>query len=362
MTRIRAAVCRAFGEPLSVEEVELREPGEGEVGVRIAACAICHSDVAFLDGVWGGELPAVYGHEAAGVVEELGDGCDGLARGDHVVVTLVRACGRCAMCVRGLPAQCVERAAFPLSVDSPLRGSDGSPITQGLKTAAFAERVTVHASQAVAIDADIPLDVAALLACGVLTGVGAVVNTAGVEPGATVGVIGTGGVGLNSVQGAALADARIVVAIDLVPAKLDAARTFGATHGVEATGDVAEEVRRLTDGRGLDYVVVTAGSASAVELALEIVADAGAVVLVGMPGGATVAIDPEVVADRSLRILGSKLGDARPQADIPMLVDLYLNGHLKLGELVSGRFPLEEINDAIAHARSGEALRPVVVV
>ena len=340
---MRAAVCRAFGEPLVIEELELRAPSTGEVSVELAACAICHSDIAFMRGAWGGDLPAVYGHEAAGVVAEVGPAVDGVAPGDHVVVTLVRSCGRCAQCLRGLPALCES----PPAHESPLRTSDGEPVHQGLRTAAFAERVTVDSSQVVPIPGDVPLEAASLLACGVLTGVGAVLNTARVEPGANVAVIGTGGVGLNVVQGAALAGAAAIVAIDLREDKIAAAAGFGAT------GDGARE---------LDYVFVTAAAPEAIEQGMSLLRRGGTLVLIGIPpDGVTVQLDPLAIADRSLRILGSKMGDAVPQRDIPTFVELYRQGRLKLDELISGRWPLEQINEAVASAERGEALRPVIV-
>jgi len=355
--RIEAAVCRSFTEPLAIEEVELRVPDADEVRVRIAACAVCHSDLTYLRGAWGGRLPAVYGHEAAGVVEDVGADVAEVEPGDHVVVTLIRFCGRCPMCRRGLPVFC-ERPPTP---SSPLTSLDGEEVHQGLRTAAFAECVTVHSSQVVPVPDDIPLESAALLACGVLTGVGAVLNTAAVEAGSTVGVVGAGGVGLNAVQGAAVAGAALVVGIDLVESKLRAARAFGATDVVNAREqDVADAVLGLTGGRGLDYVFVTAASAAAVEQGLELVGKAGTVVLVGMPAGATVAIQPEKIADRGVRIIGSKMGSARPHVDIPGLVELYRRGSLKLDELVSGRYALADVNDAVAAAQAGDALRPVV--
>ena len=346
---MRAAVCRSFSTPLRVEEVSLRAPRANEVGVRVAACGVCHSDVAYLRGVWGGPLPAVYGHEAAGVVEAVGEGVDGLRPGDHVVLTLIRFCGRCRMCLRGLPALCEA----PPEVEPVLEAPGGEVVAQGVRTAAFAERVTVHASQAIGIPPDVPLESAALIGCGVLTGVGAVLRSGGVEACASVGVIGTGGVGLNALQGAVLAGAARIVAIDLVDAKLEAALEFGATETVNAARD---QVTGL-----LDCVVVTAGSAVAVEQALKLVGTAGTVVLVGMPGGATATIDPEAVADRGLRIVGSKVGSARPQLDVPALIELYRRGRLELDRLVSHRFALDEVNDAIAVAERGEALRAVVL-
>lgn len=357
---MRAAVCTAFGQPLVIEEVVLDPPGPGEIEVEVAACAICHSDILYAEGAWNGKLPAVYGHEAAGVVRAVGPGVVGLRPGDHVVVTLIRSCGHCGSCIQGSLVTC--ETGFPLDARSPLRRIDGEPLLQGLRTAAFAERVVVEQSQAVAIPRSLPLDVASLLACGVITGFGAVVNTAAVRPGATVVVIGAGGVGLNAVQGAAISGARRVIALDVVEAKLEAARRFGATHGLRATGtDVVEEVRALTGGRGADHVLVTVGSRPACLLGLRMTAPAGTLVLVGMPpSGVMLDFDISDMAGNGLRILGSKMGGARIRRDIPMLVDLYQQGRLKLDELISGRYPLERINEAMESARSGAALRNVI--
>jgi S-(hydroxymethyl)glutathione dehydrogenase/alcohol dehydrogenase len=362
VTAIHAAVCRSFGRPLRLETLELREPGPGEVQVQVAACAICHTDLTLVSGAWGGELPAVYGHEAAGVVEAIGPAVVGVSAGDHVVVTLVRSCGRCVRCLGGEPALCLSRGEFVLSREPPLRNGEGARVAQGLRTAGFAERVLVHESQVVPIRRDFPLESASLLGCGVVTGVGAVLNNARLQAGGTLAVIGTGGVGLNSVQGGVLAAARTIVAVDLDEEKLRAAREFGATDTLDARRqDLAAAVGELTDGHGLDTVVVTAGSAPAVEQALTLVGDGGAVVLVGMPAGATATIDPDTIADRGLRILGSKVGAVRPHVDIPALVALYRQGRLKLDELISARFSLAEINEAIALADGGATRRVVVV-
>src|SRR5208337_4599327 len=256
--KTRAAVCRAFGEPLSIETIELAEPGPGEVLVRMAACAICHSDIFYMDGAWGGELPAVYGHEAAGVVEAVGPGVTRLKAGDHVVATLIRNCGFCPACAEGAPVFCEE--VFPLDKQSPLHDGTGKPVVHGLGTGAFAEHIVVDASQAVAIPKDIKLDSAALIACGVLTGIGAVVNTANAKAGSSAVVIGCGGVGLNSIQGARLAGCTPIIAVDVEPGKLEAARKFGATETINArTENVAERVAELTGGRKADWVFVTVG-------------------------------------------------------------------------------------------------------
>lgn len=356
-----AAVCRAFGAPLVIEEVALARPGPGEVEVRLAACAICHSDIHFMEGAWGGDLPAVYGHEASGVVAAVGAGVAGVAPGDHVVVTLIRSCGGCWYCARGEPVAC--EAEFPLDRRSPLRDASGAALHQGMRTGAFAERVVVERSQVVRIDADIPLDVASLLACGVITGVGAVVNTAAVPPGSSVAVIGCGGVGLNTVQGARIVGAERIIALDPVAEKRQAALAFGATEVLDPlAGDAGPAVRALTGGRGADFVFVTVGSKAAIEQGLGLLRRGGSLVITGMPAtGVTVDLDPTVLAACGQRVLGSKMGSARIGVDIPWLVSLYRQRRLELDTLVSGRYPLARINDAIASSRSGRALRNVIV-
>ena len=359
---MRAAVCRAFGAPLVLEELELAAPEGDEVRVRIAACAVCHSDIHYAEGAWGGALPAVYGHEAAGVVAEVGAGVSTVVPGDHVIVTLIRFCGSCFFCAAGQPALC--ETPFPRDQRSPLTARDGTPVAAAMRMGAFAEEVVVHASQAIPIPHDVPFDSAALVACAVLTGVGAVVNTAAVRPGQSVVVIGTGGVGLNAVQGAAGANAAPIVAIDLVEDKLAVARAFGATHTINPAGeDAVAAVAALTEGRRADHVFVTVGARSAIEQGARLVRRGGTLVVLGMPAdGVTAAYDPTWLADGSQRIVGSKLGDARPAVDVPRLVARYRERALKLDELISGRFPLAEINTAIASANRGDALRNVVVM
>jgi len=356
--RIRAAVTHEFGGEMTIEQLDVRPAGPDEVGVRVTACAICHSDISYMNGAWGGHLPAVFGHEVAGVVDELGAGVDDVSLGDTVAVTLVRWCGRCPTCAAGLPALCQNRSRLSDLSRSPLT-LDGAAVHQGLRCAGFAERVVVHTSQVVRVPAELPAEQTALLACGVITGVGAVLHTAAMPTGATTAVVGLGGVGLNAVQGSVLAGASLVLGVDPVAGKRQFATTLGATHTAEPA-DAVERALELTGGRGLDLVVVTAPSASAVEDAVSMLADAGTAVLVGLPSGATVSLDPETIAERGLRIAGSKVGSARPHADVPHLASLALAGRLRLEPLVSHRFRLDEINDAIAAARSGEALRVVV--
>ena len=359
MRAVKAAVCHTFGEPLVVEDVSLPAPGPNKIRVELAACAICHSDIAYAAGVWDGSLPAVYGHEASGRVAEIGENVDELSVGDHVVVTLIRSCGQCRYCRRGYEVAC--SATFP--ENQPLRNSDGQPIYPAMQTGAFAEEVVVHQSQLVAIDKRIPLDAAALLGCGVITGVGSVTNVAQVQPGWNVVVVGTGGVGLNVVQGAVLGGAATTVAVDLSDDKLAAARMFGATHTVNpSTEDVTEAVSAASAGEMADAVFVTVPSKAPIEEAPALLAPAGAVVLVGLPAtGVMTEIDPLTLADQSQRVLGSKLGAARISVDIPKLVELYEEGRLKLDELITGRYPLDEINEAIASVERGEALRHLIV-
>ncbi len=358
---MKAAVCREFGKPLTVEDIEISPPGPGEVKVKVAACAVCHSDIFYAEGAWGGVLPAVYGHEAAGIVQSVGAGVRNVRPGDHVVVTLVRSCGGCPCCMQGYYGSC--EATFALDEQTPLRAADGTEIVHGLRTGAFAEYAVVESSQAVAIDKNVPMASAAVLACGVITGLGAVVNTAKVRVGSSVVVTGTGGVGLNAVQGAVLAGASKVIAIDLADDKLAAARRFGAGYGVNpGTEKVLDRVKDLTGGRGADYVFVTVGAKRAFDQAYAMLAPGGAVVLVGMPAvGVMSEFDILTMANDSKRILGSKMGSSNIHVDIPNLVSLYQQGKLKLDELITGRYRLDEINEAFASVNRGEALRNVIV-
>ena len=358
--KIKAAVCHQFGQPLVIEEVDLADPQAGEVRVAIKACAVCHSDITYADGGWGGDLPIVFGHEAAGIVTDVGPGVTRAQVGDHVVVTLIRACGDCFYCVQGNQTQC--ETIFNLHRHSPL-SKDGKPIGHGLRTAAFAEYVVVDQSQIMPIPETVPLDSASLLACGVITGLGAVTNTAAIPAGASVVVIGTGGVGLNSVQGAALSGAYPLIAIDLNDNKLEAAQEFGATHTINPMReDGVERVKALTAGRGVDFAFVAVGNAKVMEGALNYVRPGGALVIVGMPPeDHPVSVDYLNMAGAGQRILGSKMGSAVLPTDIPKLIDLYLSGRLKLDELITRRYALEEINEAIADVKAGNALRNVIV-
>lgn len=359
MTKIRAAVAHEFGQPLTIETVNLRAPDATEVEVTLEACAVCHSDISFMGGGWGGKLPAVYGHEAAGRVSAVGVAVNGYAVGDTVIVTLIRACGDCIPCSSGKPVICTT----PVNPDGPITTADGSPIAQAMACGAFAERVVVDPSQLAHIPADMSMEAACLLSCGVITGVGAVVNTAGLRPGQTAVIIGAGGVGLNAIQGARIAGASKIIAIDMLEEKLEAAMEFGATHGVLASADKPwRTVRKITGGRMADAVIVTVGAIPAYEDAPRYLATGGRVIMVGMPhSGAKAAYEPVMMAATGQGMIGTKMGDVVLKRDIPWMIDLYQQGRLKLDELISGRWTLDQINEAIDDTRTGAARRNVVL-
>ena len=358
---MKAAVCRTFGAPLAIEHINLRLPGPGEVHVRLDACAICHSDITYIDGGWGGELPTVFGHEAAGIIQGIGEDVKGLCCGSPVLVTLLRSCGDCFFCGQRQESLCETR--FSLDESSPLTDQQGNPVGHGLRTGAFTEEVVVHASQVVEIPPDLPMESAALLSCGVITGVGAVKNVAAVPAGACVATIGIGGVGINCVQGASLSNARLNIAIDLSKDKLQVGPRFGATHVIDPVAeDAPGVVRRLTEGRGVDYVFVAAGSRAAIEQSVQLIRRGGMVVLVGMTAeGVKAEFETLDLSNDAIHVVGSKMGSTRLHSDIPVLVEHYRNGRLKLDELVSNRYPLEGINEAIAEVKTGAVLRNVIM-
>ncbi|WP_439122387.1 Zn-dependent alcohol dehydrogenase [Marivita sp.] len=358
MTRIKAAVCTEFGQPLSLEELTLRAPGAGEIEVTLEAVAICHSDIHFAEGAWGGDLPAVYGHEAAGRVSAIGTGVRDLVEGQRVVVTLIKACGTCPNCSSGKPTICETPGAGA----SPITREDGTAVVQAMNCGAFAERVVVDQSQVVPLPDDMPPEAVALMACGVITGVGAVVNAGQLRAGEDVVVIGAGGVGLNAIQGARIAGARRIVAVDVTEEKLETAKAFGATDGVLATGKAPwKEVMRIL-GRGADLVAVTVGAIPAYNHAPRYLGWGGRMVMIGMPhSGAMAEYEPVVLAYMAQGMVGSKMGDVVIRRDIPWLADLYRQGRLKLDELVSGRWSLDQINEAIADTKAGGAKRNVIL-
>ena len=362
MRQARAAVCHAFGEPLSIEGIELDDPHAGEVLVRLAATSICGSDVHIIKGewTWSATLPLVAGHESAGVVEAVGSAVPNVSQGDRVVLSLLRSCGICRACREGLPWICT--GSFDQDAPGRVRLAAGGPVTRGLGTGGFAELALVHHTQVVRVPDELPLDRAALLACGVITGFGAAVNRARVRPGESVVVIGAGGVGLNAVQGASACGANPIVAVDVSEEKLRLSLQFGATHAMLATAsDLARLVRATTDG-GADHVLVAVGSQTAARSAFDMLGPRGKLVIVGIPSSGTtmtLPIDRFTFDERT--VTGTSMGSTRLSSDVPMLAELYLKGRLELDKLITNRYPLEAINEAMSDFAAGHSIRNVIV-
>lgn len=364
---MKAVVFRDPRSPIEFVDVDLAPPRAGEVRVRIAAAGVCHSDLHVKRGEWDAAAPLVMGHEGSGVVTELGEGVTTLAVGDHVVLSWVPPCGECRYCRAGHEARCqkVATVVAPLGVlfDGTSRLSrDGEQLHHYLGVSSIAEEVVVPASGAVKVRDDAPLDVIAVVGCAVATGVGAVLNTAAVEPGSTVAVIGCGGVGLNVVQGARLAGAERIVAIDVRPEKTQMALQFGATDRIDASqGDAVAQLRDLIPD-GVDYAFDAIGRTSTTEQSIQMLGLGGAAVIVGLPPtGARASFEPLVLAEADQRILGSNYGSVRPSIDVPALVDRYMDGQLKIDPLISGRRPLSEAAAALDDLDGGSALRTLLI-
>jgi S-(hydroxymethyl)glutathione dehydrogenase/alcohol dehydrogenase len=357
---MKAAVCYEFGKPLVVEEIEIEPPQKGEVKVRISATAICHSDIHLIKGEFPGiQLPVVPGHESSGYVTEVGEGVTSVKPGDAVCVMLLSPCGKCHYCITGHPHLCTTR--YALDTERRMRNKRGQRIGMSMKGAGNSEYAIVAETQVVVIPSDMPMDSASLLSCGFTTGFGAVVNRAQVKPYSSVVVIGTGGVGLSSVQGAVFSGAYPIIAVDILDNKLKAAKTFGATHTVNSRSqDAIEAIQQLTFGRGADYVFMTVGSAEALKQSLAMIGQRGTVVIVGVVSE-PVPLLPSEFSLFEKALIGTKGGSINPGADIPQLIALYKAGRIKLDEMITGRYPLEQINEAIASVERGEALRNVIV-
>jgi Zn-dependent alcohol dehydrogenase len=362
---MRASVLFEQRKPLSVEEVELESPRAGEVRVRMVASGVCHSCLHAADGSWKGvPVPIVLGDEGAGVVEQVGPGVDSLVAGDGVILSWAPTCGRCHYCVIGRPNLCERRqSGRGVLPDGTTRMAlAGRPVYHYGHVATYASQTVVHESCAIRIDKNMPLDRAALIGCSVMTGVGAVINTAAVPPGASMAVFGAGGVGLNVVQGGALVAAHPIIAVDVKTAKLEHAQALGASHAIDATReDPVAAIRRLTR-LGADYTFVAVGDTRAVSQALEALAPGGTCVLIGVPEtGATVPLDvrPVVTAERMIR--GCSYGSARTREDLPRLVGLYLAGKLKVDQLITRRYGLDEANEAFRALAAGELARGLIV-
>ncbi|MCM8824233.1 MAG: Zn-dependent alcohol dehydrogenase [Candidatus Omnitrophica bacterium] len=360
---MKAAICYEFGNPLVIEDVKIDPPQKGEVKVKVVATAICHSDIHFIKGDWGGKVPLIAGHETSGIVEEVGEGVDSIKVGDKVVVSLLRSCGRCRYCIKGLLYLC--EGEFLLDRGTRLHTKDGKDIYQGLWVGGFAEYVVVHQSQVVKIIEEVPLDVSALLGCGVITGVGAVLNTAKVEPGKSVAVIGVGGVGLNVIQGAKLVNAYPIVAMDILDKKLERSRDFGATHtiNINSTGNLNKEIKDINSGYGVDYVFITVGNSESIIKGCEIVDKGGKIIIVGIPKLTTqVALNILPIVKGEHKFIGSWVGSTCLKIDVPKLIKLYQRGNLKLDELITHRYSLSQINDAIKEVEEGDIIRNLIVL
>ncbi|MFE5024492.1 Zn-dependent alcohol dehydrogenase [Streptomyces sp. NPDC056656] len=335
-----------------VDDLEIRDPGPGEVLVDVAAAGLCHSDLSVIDGTIPFPAPVVLGHEGAGVVEAVGAGVTHVAPGDHVALSTLANCGACADCDRGRPTMCRKAIGMPTQPFS--RG--GTPLYQFAANSSFAERTVVKAVQAVPIPADIPLTSAALMGCGVLTGVGAVLNRARVDQGDTVAVIGTGGIGLNVLQGARIAGASRIVAVDANPDKEAVARQFGATDFLTSAAGVRDVLPH-----GADHVFECVGRVELVRQAVDLLDRHGQAVLLGMPGADAEAsfVVASLFLDKS--ILGCRYGSSRPQRDVRLYADLYRQGRLLLDELVTQTYPVEDFAKAAQDARQGRVARGVLV-
>lgn len=357
---MKAAVCYEFGQPLSVEEINLDPPQKNEVKVKVAATAICHSDIHDFKGELPGKTPFVGGHETAGYVDSLGEGVTAFKPGDPVVVTLLKSCGKCYFCRTGSPHLCEYQ--WPMG-DTRLSNKQGVKLVAKGGIAGFAEYVVVHESQLVKIPQNMPLDRAALLACGVITGFGVVVNRAQVKPLHSVLVMGVGGVGMNAIQGAALSGARPIIAVDVVESKLQAALKFGATDIVNAKRDDAvDAVKKLTSGRGVEHAFVTVGSVPALKQAFQMTGPRGTTYVVGLPPVKDMlSMLPMEFIRFEKSISGGFMGSTNIQVDIPRLIALYQEGTLKLDEMISGHYPLEKINKAVEASEKGADLRNVIM-
>jgi len=364
---VKAVVFSGVDHPIEIQDVDLASPGPKEVRVKIAAAGVCHSDLHVRRGEWVLPTPLVMGHEGSGVVAQVGGEVTTLAVGDHVVLSWVPSCGVCRYCRAGKEARCQNAATVvaPGGVlqDGTSRLSRGGQIVHHyLGVSSFAQEAVVPETGAIKIRDDAPLETMALVGCAVATGVGAVTNTANVEPGATVAVIGCGGVGLSVVQGARLIGAERIVAIDIRPEKTALAMTLGATDRLDVgAGGAVEALRELLPG-GADYVFDAIGLTMTTEQAIQMLGLGGAAVIVGLPpSGARASFEPLALAEADQRILGSNYGSVRPAVDIPRLVDLYMSGDLLLDQMVSDRRPLEDASRSLDDLEHGNALRTLLI-
>ncbi len=363
---MKAAVLYAVGEPLQIEELAIQNPQAGEVMVRVVAGGVCHSDLHVIHGDLPAPLPVVLGHEGAGVVEKVGEGVRDLAPGDHVLLLWRASCGNCIHCLGGRPALCELGAGIRWSghlLDGTSRFTKGdAEIRHFAGVSSFGELTVLPQEGVVKIDPTVPLEKAAIVGCAVMTGVGAVINTARVQPGETIAVIGCGGVGLNVIQGAALVGAEKIIAIDVLDNKLEYARQLGATHPVNARQvDPIAAVKEITGGLGADYAFEVIGNPRTIQQGYQLIRRGGTLVVVGVsPTGVEVSFPAASIMLDEKTIRGSLYGSCRPKLDAPRLLNLYKAGKLKLDELISREYPLHQINEAFAALANGEVARSIV--
>ena len=366
MRKAKAVVCRELDRPVKVEVIEVESPRRNEVMIKLAACGVCHSDLSATNGTIAFPLPLVLGHEGAGVVVEVGEGVAELNAGDHVVSSFVSMCGRCRYCVIGRPELCDQAAkALYTLPDGSVRTRDaaGQPLNVFSACGVMAEYATLHVDNVVKIRDDMPLDRAALVSCGVMTGVGAVFNTARVAPGALVAVFGVGGVGLNVVQGCAIAGAGTIVAIDTQDNKLEMARSFGATHVLNAKSEenLVKSLKKLTGG-GPDYAFECIGLGSVVADAYRSLRKGGTVVVIGVARGEdTTSVRTASLTFEEKTLTGSYFGAGRPRVDFPKLIDMYRTGTLKLDELITRTYRIDQAPQAFDDLVAGRNARGVIV-
>ena len=359
---MKAAVFHGPKLPLSIEDVELDKPQDREVLIKTVASGVCHSDLHFVDGFYPYPAPAVLGHEAAGIIEEVGRQVTYVKPGDHVICCLSVFCGNCESCMSGHPNRCSNKQATQRDPkDKPRISQKGKLVNQFLDISSYCEKMLLHENAVVKIREDLPLDRAALIGCGVTTGVGAVLNTAKIEPGSTVAVFGAGGVGLAAIQGARIAGARKIIAIDMFEGKLAMAKRLGATDTVDASSsDPVDEIRKLTGG-GVDYSFEAIGLKKVAEQAFNALKPGGTATVIGMiPVGQKVEMDGYMfLTERKLQ--GSNMGSNRFRIDMPRYIDFYMQGRLKLDEMISRRGKLEDVNEAFRAMKAGEVARTVLM-
>ena len=358
---MKAAVLREVNRPMDVEDIQVSKPRPHEVLVRTAAAGVCHSDLHFYNGTYPFNLPVVLGHESAGIVEQVGSDVTYVKPGDHVITCLSVFCGQCEYCLGGRMSLCQEPAVRRARDDEPRLSKGGTLIQQFAQLSSFAEQMLVHEHAIVKVRPDMPLDRAALIGCGVMTGMGAVMRTAKVEPGATVAVIGCGGIGLSCINGAAIAGAGRIIAVDMVPSKLELARKFGATDVVNAKEkNVVGEVIEMTGG-GVQYSFEAIGLKATAEQAFQMLRRGGTATVIGMiPPGTMVEVHgPDFLWEKKLQ--GSMMGSNRFRVDMPRFVDFYLAGKLHLDDMISRRIKLADVNAGLKALETGEVARSVIM-